>query len=124
MKHLDDWHELFCKEMDKLYEKGGYENGNELNPQTLEMADKALHALKSLKTYEAMEDAGYSEASYGNGGSYARGRGGYARRDSMGRYSGNDGMYRGGSYRGGYSRGDDDGEDYEMYRRYMMERGR
>ena len=122
MKHIDDWHELLCKEMDKLYEMGGYENGGELNPQSLEAADKALHALKSLVTYEAMEDSGYSEASYGNGRSYARGR----NRDSMGRYSRDGGMpYRGGnSYRGGYSRGDEDDGEYEMFRRYMMERGR
>ena len=120
MKHLDDWHELLCKEIDKLYEKGGYESGNELNPQTLEVADKALHALKSLKTYEAMEDAGYSEASYGDGGSYGRGRMN-VRRDGMGRYSRDDGMYRGGSYRMGYSRGDDDMYD-DMYRREMMYR--
>ena len=117
MKHMDDWHELLCKEMDKLYEKGGYENGNELSRQALEAADTALHALKSLKTYEAMEDAGYSESSYG--GSYARGRMN-ARRDSMGRYSRDDGMYREGSYRGGYSRGDD--PEYDMYRRDMMYR--
>ena len=121
MKHMDDWHELLCKEMDKLYEKGGYENGNELTPQALEAADMALHALKSLKTYEAMENA-ESEASYNDGGSYARGRGGSARRDSMGRYSRDGGMYRGGSYRDGYSRGDDYDMDYDMYRRDMMYR--
>ena len=42
----------------------------------------------SLATIMAMEDAGYSGMSYDDGynGSYARGRN--ARRDSMGRYSG------------------------------------
>lgn len=101
MKHIDDWHEALCKELDKLYE----ENNGEINPQILDAADKALHALKSLKAYEAMDESGYSE-----GGSYARGR--YSRRE--GRYSRDDGSYRGPSYRG-YSRDD----EYDMYPRPM-----
>ena len=41
-----------------------------MNSQDLENIDKLSHALKSLKTYEAME--GYSE--HDGGDSYARGR--------------------------------------------------
>lgn len=48
------------------------------------------------------------------GGSYARGRGRNARRDGMGRYSRNDG-----SYRGGYSRGGDKDEYIENLRDMM-----
>lgn len=49
----------------------------------------------------------YRGESYYDGGSYARGRGRNARRDSMGRYSRNE-NYGGGSYmRGGYSRDED-----------------
>lgn len=58
--------------------------------------------------------------SYDDGQSYARGRGRNARRDSMGRYSRNDGM-GGRSYRGyGYSR-DDGKQEYIENLRDMME---
>jgi hypothetical protein len=43
-----------------------------LNSQDLEHIDKMAHALKSLKTYEAME--GHSEYGGSYDGSYARGR--------------------------------------------------
>lgn len=68
-----------------------------LTNTSLEVGDKAAHFLKSIKTIEAMDDAeegesyrGYDGYSY-DGMSYARGdgrgRGRYARRDSMGRYA-------------------------------------
>lgn len=59
--------EAIHREMEILDEK--YAKGTQLSGQDLEHIDKMAHALKSLKTYEAME--GRSE--YG-GGSYARGR--------------------------------------------------
>lgn len=67
----------------------------------LELVDKLAHATKNLcKIIESCEEAEYSEGmgsyagmpnfrhgSMAQGGSYARGRGANARRDSMGRYS-------------------------------------
>lgn len=62
----------------------------DLTGPSLEILDKMAHTLKSLKTIDAMEgysedDGGYSQ----DGMSYARGRGRYANRDSMGRYAEN-----------------------------------
>ena len=86
----------------------------ELNAGTLAQAETIAHTLKCVATYEAMEDSngGYSEhypmayrGYYDEGGSYVRGRGRYAKRDSMGRYSSEDGH----SY--------DNGENMDSYGR-------
>ena len=61
--------EAIHKEMELLEDK--YEKGTQLSSQDLEHIDKMAHALKSLKTYEAM--AGNSEYG-GSYDSYARGR--------------------------------------------------
>lgn len=63
---------------------------DEMTSSTLDVVDKLAHTIKNLcKIIDDME--GYSERmSYENSmrrGSYARGRGRNARRDSMGRYS-------------------------------------
>jgi hypothetical protein len=107
--------------MDKLYmikeklidELEKYSD-KQISTGTLEIVDKLAHAAKNVSKVIECEE-GYSNGSYdmrygGNrsydggsydgsydGGSYARGRGRYAKRDSMGRYS---------SERG-YSRDDD-----------------
>jgi len=83
--------EAIHKEMDMLDDK--YAKGTQLSGQDLEHIDKMAHALKSLKTYEAM--AGNSE--YGSyDGSYARGRsrmtGRYVSRDEG--YDPREGNYR------------------------------
>ena len=64
------------------------------------------------RIYGTSYESGYSEH---GGSSYARGRGRYARRDSMGRYSRDYGMSYardGRGMRGGYSR--DEGKEYMM----------
>lgn len=83
--------------------------GGKLSSGDLDYVDKLVHALKSIKSVEHMEDSGYSAMGYSReggmmrnggsyrggsyrGGSYARGRGSNARRDSMGRYSSDGGM--------------------------------
>lgn len=93
--------------------------GGKLTESDVDYLDKLTHTLKSIKTTIAMmgEDDGYSSydgggsydgrggdrsymmggsyrrgRSYNGGGSYARGRGSNANRDSMGRYSSDDGM--------------------------------
>lgn len=85
-------------EMNKKMDK----NGGKMSTGDLEALDKLTHALKSVKTTLAMEEyddersgdyrgsyerGGNRGGSYERGGSYARGRGRYAKRDSMGRYS-------------------------------------
>lgn len=91
-------------EMNKKMDK----NGGKMSAGDLEALDKLTHALKSVKTTLAMEEyddersgdyrgsyerggnrggGSYRGSSYEQGGSYARGRGRYAKRDSMGRYS-------------------------------------
>ena len=59
--------EAIQREMDKLEDK--YSSGAQVTSQDLKDIDMMAHALKCLKTYEAME--GNSEY---DGGSYARGR--------------------------------------------------
>ena len=83
--------------------------GGKLSAGDAEYVDRLTHILKSTKAVmqmdEDMED-GYSERGYSRdgysrdgysrryeGGSYAMGRGRYAKRDSMGRYSSNGGSY-------------------------------
>ena len=103
--------EMLCDELEKIGEK------DELTAGSLDTADKLSHALKNvhkiIEYYEEMgDDGGYSNAGdgmggtmtggtrggsyarggrggryYTIGGSYARGRGRNAKRDSMGRYS-------------------------------------
>lgn len=87
-------------EMNKKMDK----NGGNMKAGDLTTLDTLAHALKSVKTVLAMEDSfdddrsgdymggsyergGNRGGSYERGGSYARGRGRYAKRDSMGRYS-------------------------------------
>ena len=83
--------EAIHKEMDMLEDK--YSKGTQLSGQDLEHIDKMAHALKSLKSYEAM--TGNSEYG-GSYDSYARGRsrmtGRYISRD--GGYDSRDGYYR------------------------------
>lgn len=101
---MHELYELKEKLCDELKEYGG----KDLSAGTLDVVDKLAHAVKNIdKIIEVYEDGGYSSRTYpdgmggsyrysrrmGNGSyrSYARGRMN-ARRDSMGRYSGDDGM--------------------------------
>ena len=115
MHELYDLKEMLCKELEEYGRKG------EMTAGSLEVIDKLTHALKNLdKVIESkeMDKEEYSGAmrggsssyrgvyddspEYERGTSYARARGGNARRDSMGRYSRNSYARR----RGGYSRMD------------------
>ena len=118
-------HKIIDKLTEELYE---YENkAEDLSAGDVEMIYKLASSVKNLHKIKEMEDGGYSEATdfmgegrmYGT--SYARGRGRNARRDSMGRYSRDDGMHydggssyaRGGNMGGrGYSR--DDAKEHMM----------
>ena len=129
MDYMHDLKDLLCAELKDYAEKG--KRSGELSKADVEVIDTVLNSVKNIYKIDKYkeETEGYSEdghymgegriygTSYDDGMhrergySYARGRR-YARRDSMGRYSRDDGMsYRGGM-RGGYSR--DDGKHYMM----------
>ena len=130
MDYMHDLKDLLCAELKDYAEKG--KRSGELSKADVEVIDTVLNSVKNIykidkykeetegysedgtymgegRIYGTSYESGYSER---GGSSYARGRGRYARRDSMGRYSRDDGMrYRGGM-RGGYSR--EDGKHYMM----------
>ena len=130
MRYMEDLKDLLCSELEDYAEKG--KKSGKMSTADIEVIDTLLNSVKNIykiNMYEE-ESGGYSEDGhymgegriYGTsyesgysergGSSYARGRGRYARRDSMGRYSRDGGMsYRGGM-RGGYSR--EDGKNYMM----------
>lgn len=94
MNAMYELKDMLCDELEKITKKG------ELSAGSLDVVDKLTHSIKSLETIIAMKESGYSQGNgnsyYGYGNSYARGRTGNVKRDSMGRYS---------RERGGYSRG-------------------
>lgn len=101
---LYDVCETLNRELEELNEKIR-KAGGKMSAGDLEVVDKLTHAIKSIKTTIAMIEAeGDYSNEYGNiggdsmnrrsmdsrtmrGRSYARGRTGNVRRDSMGRYS-------------------------------------
>ena len=107
MHTLEKLRDMLMEELDRCAEKDGISNNG------LYAIDKLTHAVKSIDTILAMEDAGYSNDNY----SYARGRRGNVRRDSMGRYSRDyypDRMYH------GYSREDAKHDLMEQLREMSM----
>ena len=145
MHYMHDLKDLLCAELEDYAEKG--KKSGKMSMGDLESIHKLTDTVKNiLKINMLEEDGGYSEdghymgegriygTSYESGysergdSSYARGRGRYAKRDSMGRYSsrgmsydddmsyarGGIGGNRGYSREGGYSR--EDGKEYMMER--------
>lgn len=93
MEKMEELRDMLCEELEHIAEK-------EITTGTLDVIDKLTHSIKSIDTIMAMEESGYGNSyrSYDDGsyegygdysrrGSYARGRGRNARRDSRGRYS-------------------------------------
>ena len=127
MHYMHDLKDLLCAELEDYAEKG--KKSGKMSMGDLESIHKLTDTVQNILKIDTLtEELGYSEDGhymgegriYGTsyesgysergGSSYARGRGRYARRDSMGRYSRDGGMsYRGGM-RGGYSR--DDAKSY------------
>ena len=126
MHYMHDLKDLLCAELEDYAEKG--KKSGKMSMGDLESIHKLTDTVKNILKIDLMEsDEGYSEdghymgegriygTSYddgmrrGGGYSYARGRGRYAKRDSMGRYSRDDGYMR---RDGGYSR--EDGKAYMM----------
>lgn len=138
MHYMHDLKDLLCAELEDYAENG--KKSGKMSMGDLDSIHKLTDTVKNILKIDMLEDeTGYSEdgaymgegriygTSYddgmrrGGGYSYARGRGRYAKRDSMGRYSRNGGMSydddvsyarggRGGNR--GYSR--DDGKAYMM----------
>ena len=98
MDYITDLHDM-CETLSKELADANNkvrQNGGSLSGADLDYVDKLTHAIKSIKTTIAMMESedGYPGRMYPYyGNSY---RGGYsrARRDSMGRYSGNYGYSR------------------------------
>lgn len=99
MDYMHDLKEKLCDELEEIARKG------ELGAGDLEIVHKLTDTIKNLDKIEMLEeDGGYSQAgdwemegrAYNRGNSYAR-----RKRDSMGRYSRDGRMMR-----GGYSRHD------------------
>ena len=88
MEYIEKIKKMLCKELDEYAMKG------KISGSDLDMIWKLTDTVKNLDKIEMLEDGdsynGYSEMReypYMGGSSYERGRGRYAKRDSMGRYS-------------------------------------
>ena len=130
MHYMHDLKDLLCAELEDYAEKG--KKSGKMSLGDLDSIHKLTDTVKNILKIDMLEEeSGYSEDGaymgegriYGtsyddgmrrSGYSYARGRGRYAKRDSMGRYSRDDGSMRrdGRGMRDGYSR--DDGKAYMM----------
>ena len=134
MHYMHDLKDLLCAELEDYAEKG--KKSGKMSMGDLESIHKLTDTVKNILKIDMLEgETGYSEDGhymgegriygtsydgYDRGTSYARGRGRYAKRDSMGRYSSRGMSYdddmsyarggRGGNR--GYSR--DDGKAYMM----------
>ena len=134
MHYMHDLKDLLCAELEDYAEKG--KKSGKMSMGDLESIHKLTDTVKNILKIDMLEEeSGYSEDGaymgegriygtsydgYDRGTSYARGRGRYAKRDSMGRYSSRGMSYdddmsyargdRGGNR--GYSR--DDGKAYMM----------
>ena len=139
MHYMHDLKDLLCAELEDYAEKG--KKSGKMSMGDLDSIHKLTDTVKNILKIDMLEgESGYSEdgaymgegriygTSYddgmrrGAGYSYARGRGRYAKRDSMGRYSRDDGYMRrdGRGMRDGYSR--EEGKAYMMEQlEYMME---
>ena len=131
MHYMHDLKDLLCAELEDYAEKG--KKSGKMSMGDLDSIHKLTDTVKNILKIDMLEvETGYSEdgaymgdgriygTSYddgmrrGSGYSYARGRGRYAKRDSMGRYSRDDGSMRRDvrGMRDGYSR--DEGKAYMM----------
>ena len=95
MNEIYELKEKLLKELEEYGRKGDLSTGS------LEVIDKLSHSVKNLCKILEESDEGYSngmrytDGMYRDGRSYARGRTGNVRRDSMGRYSRNGYSYDG-----------------------------
>ncbi len=112
--------EMLMNELYEYEDKAKKMSGGKLSQSEIERIHKLTDTVKNIDKIEALEqgEGGYSEDGeymgegriYGT--SYARGRGRNARRDSMGRYSRDDGYSE--NYGGSYARGGQGGRGGNM----------
>lgn len=121
MEYIEKIKKMLCKELDEYAMKG------KISGSDLDMIWKLTDTVKNLDKIEMLEDGdcydGYSEMReypYIGGSSYARGRGRYAKRDSMGRYSSKGGSYEGGSSYDDYSERTDRRYSRDDAKNHMM----
>ena len=104
MEYMKKIKKMLCEELEEYGKK------KSLSVSDVEMIHKLTDTVKNIDKIYTLEDMGdgYSETYpyYMGGSSYARGRGRYAKRDSMGRYS---------------SDMDDDYSERRMDRRYSRD---
>lgn len=118
MKKMMELRDMLCEELDKLANKGQVTSGS------LELIEKLTASIHYIDEIMQMEEGGYSNDGYSN----ARGRGRYAKRDSMGRYSSDNGYSGGMSYdyandgysRDGYSRDGYSRDEYSRDSKHMV----
>ena len=131
MHYMEDLKDLLCTELEDYAEKG--KKSGKMSMGDLDSIHKLTDTVKNILKIDMLEgETGYSgDGAYmgegriygtsyddgmrrGVGYSYARGRGRYVKRDSIGRYSRDDGYMRRDvrGMRDGYSR--DDGKAYMM----------
>ena len=112
MEYIEKIKKMLCKELDE------YAMKSKLSMSDIDVIHKLTDTVKNLDKISLLEqdNEGYSETYpyYMGGSSYARGRGRYAKRDSMGRYSSEGGSYEGGSSYDDYS-------EARMDRRYSKD---
>lgn len=102
LKYMDEGKQTLEREIDKILKVG------DISMSTLEKLGKLVTPYKDLCKIAMMSEEEEQGGSYEGGSSYRRGRGRNAKRDSMGRYSSEDGYSEeGSSYRGGSSYDDD-----------------
>ena len=121
MEYIEKIKKMLCKELDEYAMKQKLTGGD------LDMIWKLTDTVKNLDKIEMLEDGdsydGYSEMReypYMGGSSYARGRGRYAKRDSMGRYSSEGGSYESGSSYDDYSERTDRRYSRDDAKNHMM----
>ena len=123
--------EMLMKELYEYEEKAKKMSGGKISAGDLESLHKLTDTVKNIDKIEMLEeDGGYSEdgAYMGEGRiygtSYARGRGRNAKRDSMGRYSREGGMYHdgGSSYARGGMRDGRMGYSRDSAKEHMIEK--
>ena len=101
MEYIEKIKKMLCKELEEIAESGKLKS-----PADISMIKDLTGAVKNIGIIETQEESGYSEMReypYMGGSSYERGRGRYAKRDRMGRYSSEGGSYEGGSSYDDYS---------------------
>ena len=118
MEYIEKIKKMLCKELDE------YAMKSKLSMSDIDVIHKLTDTVKNLDKISLLEqdNEGYSETYpyYMGGSSYARGRGRYAKRDSMGRYSSEGGSYEGGSSYDDYSERTDRRYSRDDAKNHMM----